>query len=870
MSLFSADPHQDRTALSGPTDAAPASKAPEYLDRVRSRIADNTLLALSPFAILAVGASVLRWLETGFQPVMLLQVALLVLLCTATVLRSKLGFRVKALIAGGVFIMAGLAGIATWGLVGMGFLVFSTGVILFAILLGTRVALLSLAGSAAFMLPVAWAATTGRLRFPFDPTAYVLQKSSWVTAIGACLMLTAIVVMSMRALHKVLVDQVRNLDRRTAELEAAGQALRREIAGRVEAQKELTSNQAFTSSIIQSNKDCIKVLDPDNHLEFISQGGLALLEAETDAGFLGRDYVELWPESDRARVRDAVTRARRGETVQFEGSFPTAKNVPKAWDVTITPIEGGDDSPGRLLVVSRDVTERHNAEKSLKNREQEYRVLFESMAQGVVYRDADFKTLSANPAAERILGLTREQMLEHRFPDERWRYVHPNLEPFPVEEHPARIALDTGRAVRDVLMGVLHPIENRYRWIKVTAVPQYLEGHERPRQVYTTFEDVTDLQEAQGELARAAAEWQSLFDSIADPVVILDADFRVLRTNRAARRLAVRGEIIGRSCHELFQCPQIRGPRCPALKTLDTGEPVQEDLGDHRREEVWYDIHTYSLSRPGGAADQIVFTARDATRRIQEEKALIRARDAAESANQAKTAFIANISHELLTPLNPIVGLTDLILEGDIPAEERLLLTDIRESAARLLTMINDLLELSRLEAGRLTARPQPFGPRELIDAVAGGLERLARIKGLRIRTRVAAELPDILNGDLGLIRKIIARIGENAIKFTETGEVGLEADWVPRGPGSGEVHVTVRDTGIGFPPERIADMSLDFTQADGSMTRQHGGMGLGMTLLRRWLKLVDGGMETESRPGLGSTFHIRFPVETTDISAPG
>ncbi|CAO3455185.1 hypothetical protein [Azospirillum argentinense] len=274
---------------------------------------------------------------------------------------------------------------------------------------------------------------------------------------------------------------------------------------------------------------------------------------------------------------------------------------------------------------------------------------------------------------------------------------------------------------------------------------------------------------------------------------------------------------------------------------------------------------------PDGGTDEIATISRSIRHFLDEiarrQQQVEEARRRAEEASRAKGDFLANMSHEIRTPMNAILGLSHLALRAGPPPHQRGYLTRIRASATALLGIINDILDVSKIEAGMVTLERVPFDLSAVLDMVAGTAALSAEEKGLALRLEVAPDVPTALLGDPLRLGQVLLNLVNNAVKFTESGSVVLGVSAAPRGAEDGETELrfAVRDTGIGMTAEQVARLFQPFAQADSSTTRRYGGTGLGLAISRRLAVMMGGGIVVDSAPGLGSTFRFTVTVGVQD-----
>jgi two-component system sensor histidine kinase/response regulator len=366
---------------------------------------------------------------------------------------------------------------------------------------------------------------------------------------------------------------------------------------------------------------------------------------------------------------------------------------------------------------------------------------------------------------------------------------------------------------------------------------------------------------AEHELEERTTFLNSLIENSPLGIIGLTADHRVRLLNSAYEKLfQVRsGDIVGRPLVEILVSQNVGEEHiAPNMERITSGELLHTVTRRKRTDGTFIDVELHAV--PIMARDKFtgaLVLYQDITERKRAEAALLRAKEVAEAASQAKSDFLANMSHEIRTPMNGIIGMTELALDTTLTSEQREYLNLVRTSADALLTLINDILDFSKIEAGKLDIEVADFTFVQSIGETLKALGFRAHQKGLELAWRVGPKVPLRVRGDVGRLRQIIVNLVGNALKFTEVGEVVVEADLQSEIENEIVVHFQVRDSGIGIAKEKQALIFEAFTKADTSTTRLYGGTGLGLAITERLVKLMGGRIWVESVLGRGSTFHF-------------
>ncbi|SDS31068.1 PAS domain-containing hybrid sensor histidine kinase/response regulator [Pseudomonas oryzae] len=375
-----------------------------------------------------------------------------------------------------------------------------------------------------------------------------------------------------------------------------------------------------------------------------------------------------------------------------------------------------------------------------------------------------------------------------------------------------------------------------------------------------------ELCAAKEHIRQREAWYRSIIESAPDGILIADHDQVIRLANPRTEQL------FGYDCGELTGQPLLAlappDSRAAYAELSDQALSMKAghlslQLNGARKDGSKFPIEATLARLPdqGDEASSLCVIIRDVSERRREEAAMREARAQAEQAERAKSDFLANMSHEIRTPLNTILGMSHLAAKASQDSLQAEQLRQIQSAGDRLLALVDDILDLSRIERGELKLQLASFSPHDLLDRIARRFTPMAKAKGLRLTCTLAGDLPPGLLGDTQRIEQILAQYVDNAIKFTATGEIEISLRGKPCADGRIELNAFVRDTGIGLGEDQQQAVFDTFYQADSSTTRQYGGTGLGLAIARQLAALMDGSVGVESQPGQGSTFWLSVPL---------
>lgn len=370
--------------------------------------------------------------------------------------------------------------------------------------------------------------------------------------------------------------------------------------------------------------------------------------------------------------------------------------------------------------------------------------------------------------------------------------------------------------------------------------------------------EIEALHDSIWELSESREHYRSIVEAQGDLIVRRAQDGRIVYCNDAFARLAgrPREELIGTTWQ-----PVVREVSDVRLST--TGARIFDEAIEYGGGIVWISwIETLALGDSGAERQRV---GRDVTSRVAAENDLLDARHRAEAASEAKSRFLATVSHEVRTPLNGILGMADLLADTRLDPEQATYVRAVKTSGEVLLSLIDDILDFSKIEAGKIALVQEPFDLRSLVENVVELLAPRAQGKGIEIASFVSPDLPPLVLGDRDRLRQVLMNLAGNAVKFTDRGGVGVCIEVQP----DGLVAFSVADTGPGIPKDRQDAVFREFEQVDDTASRRHGGTGLGLAICRHIVERMGGTITVESEEGRGATFRFAIALAAVGGDSP-
>lgn len=657
----------------------------------------------------------------------------------------------------------------------------------------------------------------------------------------------------------VLIAGLFFLNRRAAQAEAG--ALASTLA--------LREREALFGALFQQSGLLAAVLDKQGRVQQLNAEAQALIrlltqqEPKTMIGQVFTD-VPIWQRpQDRARLKQAIQRASEGQTEVFDAVHIMPDGTSRDIEVQATPVVA--NKLALVFLTGVNVTERHQLRRALEQERWRLRSILDGTHVGTWEWNVQTGEITFNERWAEILGHTLADLEPVSMAT--WRgLIHPDELDRVDAALQAHFAGET--EFFDIEMRMRHR-QGLWVWVHCRGRVASHTPEGKPWMMAGTHQDITARVQAEHELKQSQETLQEALHTIGEAFVLYDEDDRLLLCNDQYRKAypavadlmkpGIRFETLIRTWVE--RVPSITQGEDPQrwvarrLKAHQEGQLViqQAEMGR------WFKIFERKTPRGMTTGFRVDITE------------LVQARQAAEAANVSKSRFLATMSHELRTPMNGMLGMAQLLMSAPLSeAQTREYAKTIYQSGQALLTLLNDILDLSKIESGKLTLEKGRVRPVDLLRDIRALFQISAEQKGLKLNVRWRGRGNPTFMGDPHRIRQMLTNLVNNAIKFTESGEITVEANAIASDNGPWQLAFSVTDTGIGIEQSQLGRLFQPFSQVDNSTTRQYGGSGLGLSIVSQLAKAMGGRSGVESAPGQGSRFWFEWPAEPlTDVPAP-
>ncbi|HEX8603739.1 MAG TPA: PAS domain S-box protein, partial [Pseudoduganella sp.] len=643
----------------------------------------------------------------------------------------------------------------------------------------------------------------------------------------------------------------------------------RDMTQRQRTEQALHASSERYRQIVQTATEGIWMTDAGDRTSFVNPT-LARMLGFAPEDMLGRPMSDFMDEESTARLVRQNQRRRPGEAEQGDARF-YRKDGSSMWGlVSTTQIHDDNAVYAGTLAMITDITDRRLAEVALRNSSQRMASVFNAVTNGLVVLNSEGVILECNAATARMLGPAAASGAR------LWPGMHEDGRAFDADEHPVQRALASGRSVRDVVMGVTAD-NGSTCWLSVNAEPMRDELGAATMAV-ASLTDITERKNNVDALRRGEQRLQEIIKMMPIGLFLKGPDGRMLLMNPACERQFgyTMADLLNGSYAHLHSPRELvdfarrdreafaHGEQMdyeetlfnPALRQHLTLRTFKKPVFDEHGKPVYLICMSIDITD----SKRVEQALRELNEHLEERVAqrteqLDQAKQVAEEASQAKGQFLANMSHEIRTPMNGVIGMAHLALKTDLDPRQRDYLEKIRFAGEHLLGIIDDILDISKIEAGKFDIEQVEFPLSQVIETLTTLVAPKAAARQLHLAIDIDPQVPAVLRGDPLRLGQVLINYVNNAIKFSEHGTIGLRVHCVTHSDTQCLLRFDVSDEGIGMTEQEMGRLFQSFEQADASTTRAYGGTGLGLAICKQLAQLMGGEVGVSSAPGAGSTF---------------
>ncbi|MDP2215915.1 MAG: PAS domain-containing protein [Methanolobus sp.] len=630
-----------------------------------------------------------------------------------------------------------------------------------------------------------------------------------------------------------------------------------DITDRKLSEKALMHSHNLLSYIVEHTRSAVAVHDRDLNYIYVSQRYLDEYKVKKK-DIIGKHHYEVFPDLPQ-KWRDVHQMALAGEVISAEDDQYIREDGTVEWTRwECRPWYEMDGSIGGIIVYTEVITDRKQTEKNLEETSNILEAMLDQLQDVVAFQKTDFTIMRYNKAGYELLNMSPEDVVGKKCYELIGRQdVCPNCQ--------LKKAMETKKI----------ETADRYvpeldKYIRATSNP-ILDENGEILFIVEQLQDITKSKQTEEKLKRRETLLNKVFDILPVGLWFADNNGKLLRGNPAGKRIWGAEPLISQEEYGVFKAWRLPSgeeilPEDWALAhTIKEGVTIEDELleieaFDNKRRIILN--YTAPVLSDDGEMLGAIIVNNDITELKKTEMELINAKEAAEAANAAKSEFLANMSHEIRTPMNAIIGFADLLMESEMSDVQRHYAQIVQKSGGMLLNLIEDVLDISRIDAGKLELERLDFDLLNLLKDFIDTMGLRAQLKGLELSYSLKENVPLLLHGDPSRLTQILTNLTGNAIKFTSEGKVIIHISVESHNCDNVILRFSVSDTGIGIPEDKIDLIFEKFTQADASNSRRFGGSGLGLAISKQLVKMMDGDIGVISKVGEGSEFWFTVRLE--------